>query len=94
MDLPSSLSLCSISRLEQLVWSVSFFRRVRGSGKDAVIYVFDRQWAGERGVPGDALDTPGSRRVVAVDQYSCTSVWRAMSLELGNIWKEDACVWR
>ena len=43
MDPLSRLSLCSISRLEPLVWSVSFFERVRGSGKDAVIYVFDRQ---------------------------------------------------
>ena len=56
--------------------------------------------AGERGVAVDALNTLGSRRVVAVDQYSCTSVWRAMTLEFGNIWqsrvtwKEDACVWR
>ena len=54
--------------------------------------------AGERGVAVDALNTPGSRRVVAVEQYSCTSVWRAMSLEFGNIWqsrvtwKEDAWV--
>ena len=56
--------------------------------------------AGERGVAIDALNTPGSCRVVAVDQCSCTSVWRAMSLEFGNIWQsrvtwnEDACVLR
>ena len=48
----------------------------------------------------DALNTLGSRRVVAVDQYSCISVGRATPLEFGDIWqsrvtwKEDACVWR
>ena len=30
--------------------------------------------AGERGVAVDALNTRGSRRVVAFDQYSCSSV--------------------
>ena len=44
MDPLSSLSLCSISRLEALVWSVSFFGRVTDSGKGAVTYVLDRQW--------------------------------------------------
>ena len=105
MDPFSRLSLCSISRLEQLVCNVSFFGRVKGSGKDAATSVRDTAGAvvmsaGERGVAVDALNTPGSRRVVLVDQYSCTSVWRAMSLEFGNIWqsrvtwKEYACVWR
>ena len=105
MDPLCQLSLCSISRLEELVWSVSFFGRVKGSGKDAATSVIGTAGAvvtsaGERKVAVDALNTPGSRRVVAVDQYSCTSVWRAMSLEFGNIWQsrhtwnEDACVWR
>ena len=44
MDPISSLSSCSISRPEELVWSVSFFGRVKGTRKDAVINVFDRQW--------------------------------------------------
>ena len=54
----------------------------------------------ERGVDIDALNTPGSPRVVAVGQHSCTSVWRATSLEFRDIWhsrvtwKEDACVWK
>ena len=105
MDLLSQLSVCSISRLEELLWSVSFFGRVKGSGKDAATSVRDTAGAvvmsaRERGFSIDALNTPGSPRVVPVDQYSCTSVWRAMSLEFGNIWQsrhtrnEDACVWR
>ena len=32
--------------------------------------------AGERGVAIDALHTPGSRRVFAVDQHICISVCR------------------
>ena len=67
MDLLSQLSLCSISRLEQLVWSVLFFGRVRVSGKDMLRSM---SWTvsgsagaavtsgGERGVAVDALNTP------------------------------------
>ena len=89
MDLLSQLCLCSISRLEELVWSVSFFGRVKGSGKDAATSVRDTAGAvvmsaGQRGFAIDALNTTGSRRVVVVDQYSCTSVWRAMSPEFGK----------
>jgi len=37
-------SLCSISTLDELMSSVSFFGRAKGSGKDAVIYVLDFSW--------------------------------------------------
>ena len=93
----------SISRLEQFVWSVPFFGGVKDFGKDAVIYALDRQWkswsCGDVGGRTWSCHLCQEYRVVAVEQYSCTSVERATPLEFGDIWqprvtrKEDACVW-
>ena len=97
MDPLSSFSLCSISRREEHVWSVSFFGRVKDSGKDAVICVFDRQW--HSWSCGDArilLEVAEWLRLIST---VAPPVRRASPLEFGDwqscvTWNEDACVWR
>ena len=94
MDPLCSKSLCSISPLEELVRSVSFFGRVNKALKRTHCYLrlesrvaqLDprcRRW--------EIVELPltprvplGSRRAVAVDQYSCTSVWRATPHPVGR----------